>query len=530
MKLHPHLFAIANKRDARRGFSLIELMVALAAALLLMAALTRAFGLIGTRIKDSRAELTLSAALRDTSLKLRDDLNLSIASYDPRRASSVTGGYLVYHDGPMSDATAAVAGGENLDANDGDSGYLPLSRWGDIDDFLAFTSRAPAGTKFTGMVPAGVINVSRRILGATPLAVSPETLVPVQSEYAEVVYWLAPRWNRDPADDSLIFQTDDGDDTDGINENNVPQYVDLDTDGMPDEMLLHRRVLLIRPDLNFTPNQISAAATAGRFNTFSASAFPNVGANQPVLCWVNAAGDVEAAGTSVQSMAPSFDSNPAQWGYRDNVNASSPNWMVGMANIQQRCDLSLGRDNLISGNVQTGTPLQAYSANTIEQLELPHRRFAHCRIPDTVITEPAAVSAAVTTSMPVLALCPPVELSAQLSVSGSTTPILSKPNGSGVLISATTMTGYLRPEFALEGDRMGEDVVLAGVLGFDVRIFDPQAPRFSTLGDDGEAGFSGVDDDGNGITDRTTGGIIDFAELGAIDSDDRSVGVGDPFA
>jgi hypothetical protein len=51
-------------------------------------------------------------------------------------------------------------------------------------------------------------------------------------------------------------------------------------------------------------------------------------------------------------------------------------------------------------------------------------------------------------------------------------------------------------------------------------IPDHSPYRPATLGADGEPGVAGVDDDGNGLIDRLSGGGFDYREVGASGSDD----------
>ena len=56
------------------GFTIVEVMIALAASLLLMLGLTRAYKLIGDRITESQSNLEMGSTLRDIAFRLRDEL------------------------------------------------------------------------------------------------------------------------------------------------------------------------------------------------------------------------------------------------------------------------------------------------------------------------------------------------------------------------------------------------------------------------------------------------------------------------
>jgi len=193
-----------HRKTSRSGFTLVELLLAMTATLLMMAALARAFAFVGTNIRDNRAEIQLSNELRDITMRIGDELSRCTVSLEPNLGPNDQAGYFMYHEGPVTNATSSIF----LTAADGST---PESRYGDFDDYLAFTAIAPEGTWFSGKVPQGVLDGS----GAT-------NLVTIQSRYAEIAYFVAP---------DLVTG-------------------DVDANGLPDRFRLHRRVLLIRPDLN----------------------------------------------------------------------------------------------------------------------------------------------------------------------------------------------------------------------------------------------------------------------------------------
>ncbi len=124
-------------------------------------------------------------------------------------------------------------------------------------------------------------------------------------------------------------------------------------------------------------------------------------------------------------------------------------------NVHQKCDLSVRR--VLNAN---GLPTTQVAANSLSDLSKPHNRFAHYRVVRNGFT-----------SMPLLVLGPPATI--------LTRPGNISPAGSTV-ITPTSRSGFLRPEFILTGDRIGEDLMTNNALGFDIRIFDPDA-RFYTL-------------------------------------------------
>ena len=175
--------------------------------------------------------------------------------------------------------------------------------------------------------------------------------------------------------------------------------------------------------------------------------------------------------------------------------------------------------------------------------------------------------------MPQIALCPPhpylidreVALPATAATNPTTFPAQADhragtPPGSTPFTNnygRFTMTTFLRPEFnladrvsdvgagtastpaflgAAQVNRAGSDVIATDVIGFDIQVFDPDAPKFIWYGPDGVPGAPGDDDalpgfnttvvDNNGTPDDTSDDAV--AEMGWPGSDDEFVSVNDP--
>jgi prepilin-type N-terminal cleavage/methylation domain-containing protein len=284
-----------RRRGDSRGFTLVEMLVAMAVTLLLMAALGKGFAYIGESIRDSRVQVELTNDLRDVTNRLQEDLTRCTVPLQPSRDEHEPDGYFLYYEGPVTDATSSLF----LSVND-PKNPAPESRYGDFDDYLAFTAVATGDSWFTGMVPRFILDQKTAALaGNSSYTPDPATMndpVMIRSKYAEIVYFASPEYEA------------------GL------QYVDVDANGLPDRLRIHRRVLLIRPDLNIT-----------------------TGAQPPRLPRLNAGSD----------------------------------WLLGMAALHQQCDLSLRR---VSTN---GIPDAAglVAANSLADLAKPHNRFAHVRVP-----------------------------------------------------------------------------------------------------------------------------------------------------
>ncbi|MEO1527888.1 MAG: hypothetical protein AAFX06_20850 [Planctomycetota bacterium] len=577
----------------KRAFTILEVLIALTASLLLMLGLARTYKLLGNKISERQSELDLSSRLRDVAIRLRDEIRRATCEMSPPASEAADEGYLVYHEGPFTDTTGIL--GSVPHPAPRAATYLPDSRYGDIDDFLAFTSRAQDGAPFQGFIPRGVIDAVRLANGQLTIAERTNyntipnygsVLVPFYSDVAEIAYWLSPQWDRE-ATGALAYENDipDG----AGNFSLYPTYRDLDGDYLPDSMTLHRRVLLVRPDLNMTRAQMR------QFNLLLDASNVN-----PPIPAVAALDDVpqipflqgRGAGSAVQIVGitelsganriPGFLTlAPGIWrtgGAADTT--ASPHWMTGVARLQQVMDLSISRvtDDWTAPAAAIGTvsnygmPTAFVQANSLSGLTRPENRFAHVRIPQYLLTGPTAGPFGST--MPQLALCPPhryleARVTSPPALSDPNDPLLADPpntnpttfprqadhthtlpppggNPNYNAFGRFTMTTFLRPEFNLSDrvsdggaggtsiysvNRAGSDVIATDVLGFDIQVFDPDAPQFVWYGPDGVPGAPGDDDGFTAVNDLGAGaGTDDDAdgELGWPGTDDEYVSVNDP--
>ena len=479
-----------SRHRFQRGFTILEVLIALATALVLMLALARTYRYMSVRITDRQADLEMSGVLRDVSSRLRSELALVTPTMTPPAKAGADEGYFMIHEGPFTENTAIRGSAPypaQLNAN-----YLQDSRYGDIDDYLAFTVTAPGDAMFRGVIPWGVLAALEYYRTGVDPGVAPgdtnfytnasgNVLVPFFSKTAEVAYWMSPSWQRD-ALGNLQYDPTTG----------APLYIDRDGDFLPDRMNLHRRVLLVRPDLALTRKQMNPQLTT-----------PFVARGEiPFL--VNNSGNLSIVPlTERAGVFPQNATLAAPGAWTANQSAVAPVWMTGLAHLQQIMDLSLSRitDNWSEGsNVNNyGMPSRFVKPNSLGDLTRPENRFGHVRMPMSLVDGTAGAS-----TMPVLALCPPHPY---LESRRSSPPILSDPSsplitvrrpttfpsqtGSGTAIGRFTMTTFLRPEFNLADrvsdvaaggtgssfiNRGGTDIIATEVVGFDVKAFDPLAP------------------------------------------------------
>ena len=111
----------------RRGMSLIEMLVATAASLMLMAAVAQVFSVFGSAVTNSRSMIELDARMRTVAWRLRSDLAGATARPLPPLEPSAGEGYLEIIEGPNNDNTAG-------------DGSTTLAA--DTDDILLFTTRS----------------------------------------------------------------------------------------------------------------------------------------------------------------------------------------------------------------------------------------------------------------------------------------------------------------------------------------------------------------------------------------------------
>ena len=149
---HINVTSGAHLKTSRNApaFTLVEVLVATALTLLLMAAVVTYFGDIGGSVGDARANLEMADRLRSAATMLSRDLQgITVMPLPPRRPEQGEG-YLEIIEGPLgtrvSPQTVAVIK---------DTG-APDTTVGDVDDVLMFTTRG----RFVGRCqysPTGVI-------------------------------------------------------------------------------------------------------------------------------------------------------------------------------------------------------------------------------------------------------------------------------------------------------------------------------------------------------------------------------------
>ncbi len=134
----------------RSGFTLIEVLIATALTLLLMAAAVTAFGVMSSTVVDSRALMEMTDRLRSTQHRLQTDLRFAtvramIPPLDPRDNL----GYMEIVEGPGPAFNGTYTSGPYTGLPQRLYGEKPITDTnapdttvGDVDDFVMFTARS----------------------------------------------------------------------------------------------------------------------------------------------------------------------------------------------------------------------------------------------------------------------------------------------------------------------------------------------------------------------------------------------------
>ena len=239
--------------------TLIEMLIATAVSLILMAAVAQVFAAFSGAMSNGRSILETDSRLRNVARRLRDDLNGATTQMLPPRTPDQGEGYFEIIEGPNSDdeiheyydvisstygpvptlpppqppppfsVLSAVAGPSNA------SGASDDRLLGDTDDVLLFTTR-DTESPFVGRLPSGEVESSAAEVAwfarPTPNTSNPVMYTLYRKQLLVMGYVAAPPFSNKYTDgydndgDGLIDGTNERPDQDGI---------DNDGDGKLDE-------------------------------------------------------------------------------------------------------------------------------------------------------------------------------------------------------------------------------------------------------------------------------------------------------
>lgn len=418
------------RRTPRAALTLVEMMVAMTVTMLIILSLAQAFAIIGTSVDSKRSILELTHQVRVVASQLQGD---SSSLTVPARPWPDRNGYLeiIEREGNDNSPLFARPGGVRTPV-------VMSTLFGDFDDVLMFTSRR-VDSSFVGQVALPGPDGGWGVAGQDD---DQDGIIDNLNEVA---------W---PGSDDM--QTFDSNLAEVIW---FTSYRERDGDGVPTpgaaEITLHRRVLLVRPDLAPMGDQL-----IGEFYSPSTSS------------------------ADLQRMAEHL---------RRFVNVN---------------DTSIRKVVFQQGN---SIRIRIF-ANSLEDLTQRENRFAHSpalfRITDTtngntVGYAPALSISGVAPQLPRQRLFPfPVQLG-QIALGNNLVAVSVTALSESVQFNSQVLNIGGQPVEVFSG-QLGEDVALSQVLGFDVKVYDPFANLRVFPGADGRWGVANTDDDGDGTPDNAT--------------------------
>ena len=223
------------QENSRSGLTLIEMLVSMTLTLIIVFAMLQVFEIMGDNVTRSRATLEMAVELRDASSQLQEDLQSVTVPVRPWVKPSQGLGYFEYIEG---------FGVYGRDTKPGDIN----TTFGDCDDILMFTARSQ-GEPFVGQVygqivpaPGGGYKLIANSSDPNYNSAKPETTI-IVSDTAEIIWWTR---------------------LDDTNNNGAWDYGEV--------RVLHRRVLLVRPDIILADTFTDSLGVLGFFNRNDISA------------------------------------------------------------------------------------------------------------------------------------------------------------------------------------------------------------------------------------------------------------------
>ena len=146
----------------RRGYTLLEILIAVTLMMMIMLGVTQLFSSVGTQINNAQATLNMAGNLRSVKTRLEKDLALVTADLTkaPPMKAGINNGYFCIIEGmgaAHNNALLRTKDMANQSITTSDIAYSADSEdlnydntVGDMDDIIMFTAYAPEGQPFRG--------------------------------------------------------------------------------------------------------------------------------------------------------------------------------------------------------------------------------------------------------------------------------------------------------------------------------------------------------------------------------------------
>jgi prepilin-type N-terminal cleavage/methylation domain-containing protein len=486
-------------RRTYRGFTLVEMLVAMAITLVMMAAVVTLFANVTNGVRNRRATLELSSQMRQVRNTLQQDLQGATCPGQTWQKPESNHGYIEYIEGPYRDGNATnLVDGDPTNTSttnlpptetnpeiDHQTSTLPSSNlplkdpgWatdgsglGDYDDILMLTVRNES-KPFVGRAPA---NVRLRATTAEEFNVDTSTAgwdsENIESQLAEVVWFSIE--NPGYTDDVLTDPT-------------AGNFF-----GEPGYRTVYRRTLLIAPWVN--PYRYVNPGNGTVTDTFQYNG-QDFKAEPGLVRMLPSNIQLEDAIAALIAFQDRYDlSVRLEWDAslsRFKIMANTLGDLTKRENRFCHYGYTVGSGGPSSGRRIFPYPMASwgggYSGSTADVEFVPD--------PEVGKTGPAAKATAHIASV---AGAPPAVVAYSIDAPADYTdptrrykvrPFAFVNKSANVPATAQAMLndegGVVRVVHGpvpLWGERHGEDVQLTNVLSFDVRAFDPGAPIFRHL-------------------------------------------------
>ena len=186
-----------ERQSGRRGYTVLEILIAVTLMLMLMFGVAVIFNRVGSSMNDTMSTMEMTNSLRNAKNRLNADLKtLTVPEVVAPRNSNDNDGYFCYIEGTGGSYDRVWYGNSGKPFTTADIAYdsdrtavsgllTPDNTAGDTDDILMFTARAPSDRKFRGRFIQPVYtytNGQQVVTGGKQII--------LESEYAEIVWFV----------------------------------------------------------------------------------------------------------------------------------------------------------------------------------------------------------------------------------------------------------------------------------------------------------------------------------------------------